>query len=719
MTLMRRAINSVLKAHEGDRVPLTTGNRFGSFGGMFGRSSASQVAQMELYGSVSWLYAVVSRIAQSVAASEWELSTLGRDGNLDVISTHPLLDLWEQPNEFMTGFEFRETFMQHLDLTGHTFWLKVPGVAGGMPELWPLRPDRVTPVPDAKTFLKGYIYKIGSEEIALRTNDIIWTKSPSPLDLYGAASPVGALFMDLDSEQLAARWSRNFYANSAQPGGVIEFEDTLSDDEFEQKRLRWESSHKGVNNAHRVAILEKAKWVSTSQSQRDMQFEQIRKLNRDTILGSFGFPAAMLGIMENSNRANAEEAERMFGRWVIKPRLRRIQEAINKDLARLVDPALKFTFVDPTPEDKAFTLQEASVGFKERILTLNEARAKLGFPEIEGGDEIAEPAPSPFTLNMPSSFPEKTKALTRQDDPTSIDTAESGESSMLRLWTRILNAELEALIAFIDGLPDTGTRAVTKLSPSDLDAHDWNWWAKYENEVVESLTDAILAGMEFGAVLDPTQGQANRIAVEFARTRGASLLAVDGDLGLVRHTRNRVNSVVAQTLESGDSLNTLKKRLREDFAFSPERAETVARTEALTAQGEGRLQGGKLRNDNQKRWFDQRDELVTPECLANSAQGWIGIDEEFVSGHQRNPVHPRCRCRIITRFRDPDEGRAVDPVDEYRREYLKALTGHTDTVMKALIAEARCGPCNKLLDRDVPVGHKMWCSRCKETRYAE
>ena len=223
MTLMRRAIDSLRKANEGERLPVPRGRS--ALGGLFGQQGgASELAQMGLYGSVSWLYAVVSRIAQATAASDWELFKRDRANELIKVESHPLIDLWERPNPFYSRFEFLEAVQQHIDLTGHSFWLVLRGPSGDIRELWPIRPDLIKPVPNTEEFIAGYMYTVGSERIPLQRDQVVWIRMPSPLSLYGATGPVSALFDDLESDKLSAKWSRNFFTNSAIPGGVLQFD---------------------------------------------------------------------------------------------------------------------------------------------------------------------------------------------------------------------------------------------------------------------------------------------------------------------------------------------------------------------------------------------------------------------------------------------------------------------------------------------------------------
>jgi hypothetical protein len=119
---------------------------------------------------------------------------------------------------------------------------------------------------------------------------------------------------------------------------------------------RWESSHRGVDNAHRVAIIERGKWVPAMFSMRDMQFGELREVSREIIREAWRYPKAMLGTAEDVNRANAEAAEVMLARWLVLPRLRRIRDTLNfkfLPLFGLTATGLEFDFTSPVPEDQA------------------------------------------------------------------------------------------------------------------------------------------------------------------------------------------------------------------------------------------------------------------------------------------------------------------------------------------------------------------------------
>jgi len=325
------------------------------------RQDASMTRQMQAMGSVGTLFAIVSRLSNATAQVEWKLyrkSTSGADEDRVEVTRHAALDLWNKPNAFMTRQELVETFEQHIELTGEGWLVIARNPRATLPlELWPVRPDRMAPVPDPTEFLTGYLYTgPDGEDVALDRDQVIQLRMPNPLDPYRGMGPVQSILTDIDSSRYTREWNANFFRNGALPGGLIETEGNLSDPEFDALRMRWNESHHGVSNAHRVAILERGmKWVDRRFSQNEMQFVELAQMSRESIREAFGFPKPLLGSVDDVNRANAEAGAVVFARWLIVPRLERIKQALNNDLLPLYGASgqgLEFDYCNPVPEDE-------------------------------------------------------------------------------------------------------------------------------------------------------------------------------------------------------------------------------------------------------------------------------------------------------------------------------------------------------------------------------
>jgi HK97 family phage portal protein len=315
---------------------------------------------MRAMGHVGTLFSIVNRTSNATALVDWKLYRKAPSGLPEdrvEVTQHAVLDLWNRPNKFFTRQELVETVQQHIDLTGEGWLVIARNPRSPMPlELWPVRPDRIQPVPHPTDFISGYLYTgPDGQEIALRVEDVIQIRMPNPLDPYRGMGPVQSVLTELDASRYSAEWNRNFFMNSAEPGGIIELPTVLSDPEWDQLQARWNEQHKGVANAHRVAFLEHGTWKDRKYTQRDMQFAELRQVSRDVIREAFGAPAFVLGEVGDVNRATAEASKVLFAEQLTVPRLERWKGALINDLLPLYGPEaarqLEFDYCDPVPPD--------------------------------------------------------------------------------------------------------------------------------------------------------------------------------------------------------------------------------------------------------------------------------------------------------------------------------------------------------------------------------
>jgi HK97 family phage portal protein len=373
-----------------------------------GRNDAD--AQMRAMGGVGTLFAIVDRYASATAQVDWHLwarAASGRDEDRREITRHPALSVLHKPNDFYSSEELVETVQQHIDLIGEGVVVVVRDGTFNIPiELWPVRPDKLQPVTDPEEFISGYVYySPDGEKVPLDVDEVIRIKQPCPWDPYRGLGAVQAILADLQSVQYAAEWNRNFFLNSAEPGGVIEVDEELDDVEFRRLRERWNEQHRGVSRAHRVAILEKGKWRDRNVSMKDMQFAELRNVSREVIREAFRAHKHMLGLADDVNRANAQAAEITFGRWEVLPRLKRWKTKLNGEFLPLFPDnsryGIELDYDNPVPDDQELEAQllTARADAASKLVTAgwqaDGVLSAVGLPEIEYGGAPAAPEPAP------------------------------------------------------------------------------------------------------------------------------------------------------------------------------------------------------------------------------------------------------------------------------------------------------------------------------------
>jgi HK97 family phage portal protein len=344
-------------------------------------------------GNVSTLFSIADLIATKVAAADWHLYRRNNDPEADRVEVfdHPALVVWENPatvdgQTIYTQDEFIEAEQQHYELTGEMVSVVETSTMGRLSAvtgLWPVRPDRITPIKSPSKFVAGYEYELGGDKVPLRTDQVIFEKRQNPLNPWRGLSPIASLILDLEGEKAAAAYNYNFFKNGAVPGGLLELDrDTLmSDEEWDAWVQRWRGQHQGVSNAHRIAVMEMGKFSERKITQRDMEFTDLRHFSRESMMEAYRVSKAMLGHVEDVNRANNEAQAVIFGSEVIVPRLERWKKLLNKKFLPKFGPlaaGYEFDYDDPVP------LDQAQARLQERADVLNSrALIELGFEPSE------------------------------------------------------------------------------------------------------------------------------------------------------------------------------------------------------------------------------------------------------------------------------------------------------------------------------------------------
>lgn len=289
-------------------------------------------------------------------------------------TAHPLYrPLHSRPNPELTSVELRECMMGHLALRGNAFAQIVP-LGSGSVELWPLRPDRMRVVRLENRQI-GYLYTLPSgEERALPRREVLHVRGISPDGLVGY-SPITlareAVGLGLALEEHGAR----IFGNGAEPGGVLQTDQSLTDEAYERLKASWEAAHKGLENSHRVAILEEGiKWQQVGLSGRDAQWLEQRKYQRSEIAALYRVPPHMIQDLERTTFSNIEHQSIDFVVHTVRPWAVRWEQAIERDILTEPTHFVRFTVDGLLRGDIQSRYAAYSVGRQNGWLSANDVR---------------------------------------------------------------------------------------------------------------------------------------------------------------------------------------------------------------------------------------------------------------------------------------------------------------------------------------------------------
>lgn len=330
-------IRSILGLKQARDKPVNTVGSGYSF--MFGRSTSGKPVNERTAMQTTAVYACVRILAEAIASLPLHVYAYRDDGGKELVHDHPLYWLLhDEPNPEMTSFVFRETLMSHLLIWGNAYAQIIRDGAGRVLGLYPLLPNQMDVDRDARGNLV-YTYSRQSDEnpnfkvtgdILLRSEDVLHIPGLGFDGLVGY-SPIAmaknAVGMTLACEEYGA----SFFANGANPGGVLEHPGVLKDPS--KVRESWNSVYRGVSNAHKVAVLEEGmKYHQIGIPPEEAQFLETRKFQINEIARLYRIPPHMVGDLEKSSFSNIEQQSLEFVKYTLDPWVIRWEQALQKAL---------------------------------------------------------------------------------------------------------------------------------------------------------------------------------------------------------------------------------------------------------------------------------------------------------------------------------------------------------------------------------------------------
>lgn len=306
---------------------------------LFGRTTSGKPVNERTAMQTTAVYACVRILAEAVASLPLHVYEYQDDGGKKLVHDHPLYYLLhDEPNPEMTSFVFRETLMSHLLIWGNAYAQIIRDGAGRVLGLYPLLPDKMDVQRDDRGNIY-YVYSRNSDEnpmfkeygdIRLKAEDVLHIPGLGFDGLIGY-SPIAmaknAVGMTLACEEYGA----SFFANGANPGGVLEHPGVLKDPS--KVRESWNSVYRGVNNAHKIAVLEEGmKYQQIGIPPEEAKFLETRKFQINEIARLYRIPPHMVGDLDKSSFSNIEQQSLEFVKYTLDPWVIRWEQSLQRSL---------------------------------------------------------------------------------------------------------------------------------------------------------------------------------------------------------------------------------------------------------------------------------------------------------------------------------------------------------------------------------------------------
>ncbi len=634
---------------------------------------------------------MVGRIASDLSFVQGKLYRVKEDGSEEEIESHPFLTFWRRINpmyEFSSAALWK-LFETYLMLKGEAYFIIERDLLGRPSELWPVPTHWVQMTP-----YLGYPYyqvRTSSGSIMnVSVDDMFVMRDLNPYDPFGRGLGQSEPLADeIEIDEYAAKFQKNFFLNDATPATIISGED-LTEEQRNRLEATWNESYKGVRNSHRATFLKTNVTVQKlAENMKDMDMIQGRIFIRDAVLEHFGVPREIMGITESSNRATSEAAQYIYAQNVLMPKLRMREEAINTQLLPMFGENLVWRYDDIVPKNQEFDKAKAIDGWNFGLLTKNESRQLLDLDDVENGDVYkssfsdvflgADDDPTVFSqmdsgavpeedqveLTLPMDEPVKAAPISHQAKMLmkSFDRELlKNERQFLRAANRFFSQQNEEILAALEGDSKAKDDIREQLEQmiengctqeeinSFIDGlYDWDKGVAELSQLFAPLWQSTyLSGCQMANDAYHMSVNAERL-YRFARTGGAQRVK-----RITETTKEGIRKIVASGIDTGETYQQIADGIKNLMQSTPARARTIAQTEAHTSMMQGHMDGMQAGGIKTKKWLTSRDGAVrdSHKKLHGEVQD---INKPFSNGlmfpGDPNVNKPEevinCRCRMI------------------------------------------------------------------------
>jgi len=375
------------------------------------------------------------------------------------------------------------------------------------------------------------------------------------------------------------------------------------------------------------------------------------------------------------NRATAETARDQSSKEGVSVQLKWVKSLLDEMVQEYLGFEEIETFVAPIDETDPIDLgAHCQILVESGIMRVDEAREKLGLE----GDAPLLPAPpqapteetpgAPVPVAAPKP-PEAQQVAHVARLNRAVFNAKRSRALAVKRETAITDSVFSYFQKLANHAAEEIGKSIHRVQRADSeDGFDPDTINLQEDNFLKAVGPSIesIFGDSASIALDET-GAAVKLgfkaeSAEWAKERGAWLVgkhvtdegevvdAIRPEYRVTDICRQSIRDVTAQATEENWTTSKIAEVLKDDHAFSRARAQTIASTEIVNADEQGKLAGWKASGLKlQKRSILGSNENHGADDILNAAEGWIPLNDPYQDGNQAPPLHPNCRCTSVAR----------------------------------------------------------------------
>lgn len=335
----------------------------------------------------------------------------------------------KKPNNYQTQQQFDEQWTSSVLLRGNAYILKVRDVFGDVWREVVLNPDLVKPLVSEAGEV---FYQLGNdqltqtESVIVPASEIIHDRINTFYHPLVGLTPITACGLAAGMGLNIQKHSASFFGNASRPGGILVAPGNISEQKAKEVGATWNANYSGMNAGKTAVIGDGMQYQTIGMTASDSQMIEQLKMSAEIVCSVFHVPSWKIGLGSIPSGSKVADLNEIYYSDCLQSLIEARENLIDEALGLKEQGLEAFLDLDTLIRmDSVSQMNRLKEGVGAAILTPNEARQKLGYEPLEGGDTVymqqqnfslealakRDAQDDPFSKTNNSSQPEEPKSL--------------------------------------------------------------------------------------------------------------------------------------------------------------------------------------------------------------------------------------------------------------------------------------------------------------------
>lgn len=344
------------------------------------------------------LYACLNRISQDIGKLPFLLKIEDENGIWKTIENPAYSPVLRKPNNYQTAQQFRESWILSKLIHGNAYILKGRDARGVVVRLYVLDPCRVMPLvsdsgdiyyqinyPTAENLLPA---NYPGEQMTIPAREIIHDRlNTFHHHLIGVPPLCAAHYPALKNFKILKN-STEFFANAAQPGGILTAPAGMSDTDAQAVKAFWDTNYGGDNRGKIAVLGADMKFTSFAFNSADSQLVEQMQYSDRQICQPFGIPPYIVGVGEIPAGLKVDDVTNTYYSLALQAHIEAMEYLLDEGLGVARPMGVELDLRPLLRMDMAKQAEVVTKLIGGMAITPDEGRSELGYGPTPGGDTI-------------------------------------------------------------------------------------------------------------------------------------------------------------------------------------------------------------------------------------------------------------------------------------------------------------------------------------------